>query len=517
MRPNDPADIVIGQNDLARVLINAPQNNAEVPTDSGLFRPSGLIVDSNGDLFVADSGNSRVLRFPSPFEQRLAPGERHRANLVIGQRNASTRVTDASRSTMFYPFGLALTVEGHLVVSDAAHNRVLFFRRPTGGDFTTGMAAEKVVGQPDFFTVTRSAQSNPAPNRMFSPRHIALDTDDRLYVTDSGNSRVLIFDRITTAAIDPPTAFIITGLTSAQGIYVSPLTGEIWIANTRASRAQRFPRFERLTLGARSDFEVASSTPLALAQDSTGNLYIAEAINRVSIYFNGLEIQVAGSYADPPLSPGGIGIVYPKRTGRDFTSETVSLSSLPMPYELADIQVLLNDRPLPLYYVSPRQVSYYLPFDLPSSGTGELQVVRKSVGEILSAGTVNLAQVSPALFVQGGFDQGQVAAINQDGTINSANNPIPRGQILTLYATGLGNVANPPAEGTAPSGPVPAAELLRVLINTGFVDQEVFNTSDSLPGLLVCTRSTSRFLISRCRTMRTQSTWCCRSEVKTAT
>ena len=72
------------------------------------------------------------------------------------------------------------------MVSDAGHSRVLFFRRPTGGDFTTGMAAEKVIGQPDFFTVAAGA----AANRMSSPRHIALDTDDRLYVADAGNSRI---------------------------------------------------------------------------------------------------------------------------------------------------------------------------------------------------------------------------------------------------------------------------------------------------------------------------------------
>ena len=67
--PGDAADIVIGQNDLYRTLANAPQNNADIQTDTGLFRPTGLAVDTNGDLFVADSGNARVLRFASPFQQ----------------------------------------------------------------------------------------------------------------------------------------------------------------------------------------------------------------------------------------------------------------------------------------------------------------------------------------------------------------------------------------------------------------------------------------------------------------
>lgn len=351
IRPNDLADIVIGQNDLNRVLVNAPQNSSEVLTDSGLYHPTGLIVDTNGDLFVADSANGRVLRFASPFEQTIAPGERYRANLVIGQRDANSKVTDPSRSNMAFPFGVGLTVERHLVVSDAVHNRVLFFRRPAGGDFTNGMGAEKVIGQPDFFTVAAGNGSN----RMSSPRHLALDTDDRLYVTDGGNSRVLIFDRVPSAPNDPSTAFTIAGLQNAQGVWVSPLTGEIWIANTRAAVVQRYPRFDRLTLGVRSDYQMASNTPLALTQDSSGALFVAEAVNRAVVFYNGLRTQIAGSYAERPLSPGAIGIVYP-RSGVTFASETKTFDSLPnpipLPKDLADVQVLLNDRALPLYFVS---------------------------------------------------------------------------------------------------------------------------------------------------------------------
>ena len=103
VRPGDAADIVIGQNDLNRTLANAPQNNADIQTDTGLFRPTGLAVDNNGDLFVADSGNARVLRFPSPFQQTLPPGERYRANLVIGQRNATSKITDPSSGISAIP------------------------------------------------------------------------------------------------------------------------------------------------------------------------------------------------------------------------------------------------------------------------------------------------------------------------------------------------------------------------------------------------------------------------------
>jgi uncharacterized protein (TIGR03437 family) len=488
VRPNDPADIVIGQNDLTRTLVNAPQNNANLPTDSGLQLPTGLAVDTNGDLFVADSRNGRVLRFPSPFTQTIPPGERHRANLVLGQRNFNTPVTDASRFNMAYPFGLALTAERHVVVSDAIHNRVLFFRRPAGGDFSNGMAAETVIGQPDFFTIA----AGNAGNRFFSPRHIAVDTDDRLYIADGGNNRVSIFDRVPTASIDPPVAVTIPGLTSPHAVWVSPVTGEIWVANTRANpaRALRFPRFDQLTLGPiRSDFDVVTNTPLALTQDSTGNLFIAEAINRVAIYFGGLRTQIAGSYAERPLTPGGIGIVYPPVNSRaTFSSETRVFNELPnpvpLPKELADVEVLLNDRALPLYFVSPGQINFFIPMDIGNSGTAELQVVRKSAGQILGASMVPLARVAPSLFIQGESDEGSVAATNQDGTINTPANAIARGQILTLYGTGLGFVPDAPPEGTPPSGALPGSEQVLVLIGTRFVDPPDIQYFGLAPGLV---------------------------------
>ncbi|HYP09699.1 MAG TPA: hypothetical protein VER03_25970 [Bryobacteraceae bacterium] len=483
VRPNDPADIVIGQNDLSRTLVNAPFNNPDNRTDSGLFRPTGLAVDTNGDLFVADTGNGRVLRFPNPFEQTIPTGERRRANLVLGQRNFNDWFTDASRVNMAAPFGVALTVERHLVVSDAAHNRVLFFRRPAGGDFTNGMPAERVFGQPDFTTSARATGGN----RMFSPRHIALDTDDRLYVADAGNNRVLIFDRVTTAPNDPPAAFPITGLTGVQSVWVSPLTGEIWVAATRQNQAQRFPRFERLTLGIRTDYDIPIQNPLALTQDQFGNLYAVDATNRVGIFYNGLRSQIAGNYAERAIAPGTWAVVRPRTAGAVFTTETRVFNEIPnpvpLPKELADIEVLINDRPVPLYFVSPQQINYLVPYDFPESGTAEVQVVKKSVGQILGASTVPLSRVAPALFVADASEQGQLAAVNQDGTINTPANAAARGSIISLYGTGMGPVENPPAEGDVAKGASRGLEAIRVLIgDSGFVPAENIQYFGLAPG-----------------------------------
>jgi uncharacterized protein (TIGR03437 family) len=485
VRPGDKADIVIGQSDFNRVMVNAPQNNSDIQTDQGLFRPSGLAVDRNGDLFVADSGNGRVLRFAQPFANVPPAGERYRANLVIGQASAfGPRITDPSSRSMAYPFGLVFTAEGHLLVSDAVHHRVLFFRRPAGGDFTTGMAAEKVIGQPDFFTGTRGTGNN----RLFSPRHISIDTDDRLYVADAGNNRIVMYDRIPGAPNDPVPAFSLPAAGNPQGVFVSTGTGEIWVASTRQNRLSRYPRFELLPITTNPQQNIPSTGPLGLAQDGSGNLYVAEANNRVAIFFNGVTHQLAGSYADRPISPGGIAILYPRARDKQFTTETRSFNELPnplpLPKEIADLQVLLNDQPVPLYFVSPGQINFLVPMNTPTSGRADVQVIKPSTGEIVAAGNIDLAIVSPALFIQGNADQGQIAALNEDNSVNGPGNQAQRGTVIQLFGTGQGFVPNAPADGSLVEGQLPTEDKPRVLIGTRFVDDAMILYSGLAPGLV---------------------------------
>lgn len=483
VRPGDPADLVIGQSDLVRTLVNAPQNSTS-PTETGLFRPSGVAVDANGDLFVTDSGNARVLRFPSPYAQNRVQGQLLRPNLVLGQASFTTRLTDPSARNMGYPYGVALTVEGHLVISDAGHNRMLFFRRPSGGDFTNGMAAEKVIGQPDFFTITRGTAQSSTPN---TPAHVTIDSDNRLFVADSGNNRVLVYDFIVAAQNNPPVAFVLSsGLNGPTGIFASRATGEIWVANTRGNQALRYPRFEQLALSQEPNYRIPSGAPLALTMDAFGNLYVAEAVNRVAIFYNGLSTQMAGNYLDRPLSPGSIAIIYPR--GITFGNSSQAFDQLPnplpLPTALADIQVLVNDKPAPLYFVSPGQINFLVPMDTPESGAVEYQVMQVSTGQILAAGQVAAQAASPALFVQGGAQQGQVAALNEDNTVNGPDNPIQRGRIIQLFGTGQGRVPNAPPDGTPPSGQTSTAQRPRVLINTAFVPDENILYSGLAPSLV---------------------------------
>src|ERR1017187_1886805 len=79
------ADLVIGQRDLYSTGPNGPGRSLS----TGFIYPTGLAVDQ-GDLYVADSGNNRILRFRKPFAALPGQGP----DLCIGQPSFNSRTVN---------------------------------------------------------------------------------------------------------------------------------------------------------------------------------------------------------------------------------------------------------------------------------------------------------------------------------------------------------------------------------------------------------------------------------------
>lgn len=460
------ADIVIGQPDFQHQLVNYPTNDVNKPNQSGLASPTGLYVDPDGNLYVADSSNGRVLRFPKPFDNYV-PGTLQKADLLLGQLSYFTRIPDASARTMASPYGLAQASEQGLLVADAGNNRVLFFPG-TSKTFTSGEAATIVFGQKDF----TSSAAGSGQNQMSAPRHIATDSDDHLYVADAGNGRVLIFDHAPTAVPDATAAIVLTNnLTSPRGVYVSPVTGDIWIADAGSNVAIRFPNFNALAANNfTANTALAEVSPRAITQDQWGNVFIADDANRVVVHVPGMSTLNAANYLFANgLTPGMISALFSQGNLHQFGEKTESSTTIPLARTLSGLQLLFNGAPVPLFFVGTDQINFQVPYGAGTSGTASLQVVEVATGRILGETTVALAPALPGIFTQAANGSGAAVAQNEDGTLNSQSSPAVAGKVITIYGTGQGVVDNPPADGDIPNKAVSSPRPPTIFIGTEFV------------------------------------------------
>jgi sugar lactone lactonase YvrE len=243
-----PADLVIGQNDFLSTGCNQNRTDAggnSLPAPNTLCAPGGVAVDVAGDLWVADSGNFRVLLYNVPFSSGMSSGQS--ASAVLGQQGSFiSRVNNnggVSATSMSSPAGLAVDAGGALYVADPNNNRVLKFNHPGAAQ----TAADVVFGQGGSFTrstcnyrrgctggVCASADS------LCGPTAVAVDAIN-VYIADTVNNRVLQFP---VPVPQIPLAALVVGQTNLSG------------ANC-----------------------VTLCRPQGVALDASGNLYAADAFN----------------------------------------------------------------------------------------------------------------------------------------------------------------------------------------------------------------------------------------------
>ena len=127
-------------------------------------------------------------------------------------------------------------------------------------------------------------------------------------------------------------------------------------------------------------------------------------------------------------------------------------------------QTFFNGVPGPMIYSTQNQISAIAPFSLLAGGAsvgGQTHVYIEVVNGGKMSSILDMAAVgsSAGVFTLDRTGSGQVAAVNQDGSINGVSNPVPRGQIISLYATGLGQTtpAQTDGEDRTAGGTVPAS------------------------------------------------------------
>lgn len=231
------ADSVLGQTNFSR--------NAPSATAGGLASPEGVSVNlSNNAIAVADRDNNRVLVWTVPV---IANGQS--ANFVLGQSNFTSSGFGVSAKNLHTPKGVGFdSSSGYLYVADADNNRVVVW---TASIAANNQSANLVLGQSNMTTSATQAISASALNR---PSGVNISrTSGVVYVTDTGNNRVLIFK--STILTNNQAADLVIGqdnmtsnmsnttqnnLTNPGAVVADTANGRVFVADTGNNRVLVF-------------------------------------------------------------------------------------------------------------------------------------------------------------------------------------------------------------------------------------------------------------------------------------
>ena len=106
-----------------------------------------------------------------------------------------------------------------------------------------------------------------------------------------------------------------------------------------------------------------------------------------------------------------------------------------LPFTLGGTVVTFDGVAAPLLYVSEGQINAIVPYGVAGKVSS---VLRVTAGTVNLSSTIGIGETSPALFTYDGSGVGQLAALNENGTINSPANPAAPGSVVVLYGTGAG-------------------------------------------------------------------------------
>lgn len=182
------------------------------------------------------------------------------------------------------------------------------------------------------------------------------------------------------------------------------------------------------------------------------------------------------SFVFGPVAPGMIISVFGLNLGPiEGVNAEVSQDGF-LPTSLAECRLLFDGKPAPMLFASGEQVNGVAPFSLQGQATTSVQIEYR--GRLSNAVVLPVSLATPAVFET----EGGPAILNQDGTLNSQENPAARGSIVSVYATGAGQTTLPGVDGQLVAGELPLTNL-RVTATMGDIPAEVLYAGGA-PGLV---------------------------------
>ncbi|MFI5185178.1 MAG: NHL repeat-containing protein [Chitinophagales bacterium] len=130
--------------------------------------PSGIAVDVNGNVYVADWANNLI--------RKISPAGK--VTNLAGSGLPGSKDGIGSSASFYLPWGIAVDTANNVYVADSYNNMI---RKINPAGVVTTLAGKKAKG---------SANGIGAEASFFHPAGIALDKQDNVYVADMGNNKI---------------------------------------------------------------------------------------------------------------------------------------------------------------------------------------------------------------------------------------------------------------------------------------------------------------------------------------
>ena len=416
-------------------------------TAGQLGYPYDVEVDSSGNLYIADTATHRVRKVDTAGIITTLAG--------TGTRGYSGDCAAPAAAQIDFPVGVALDGAGNVYIADTYNHRIRKIGPAPGSASGPCAAAEPVPPPPEptvepvgVFELTFAPAAGADPSAPLSQPLTLRAAGDAAEFEVLTSARWIEVSRSSGSASWK--GRLAAGETVTLRVTVNPLglrpgthRGYVYIrSGGRASRV-------RIVL------EVAPPTGPDVTE-SGGVLNAA----RMSAYGE------AGPFGPPalPLTPGSLVVVQ----GVNFLAgERLGAADFPLPTSLGGVRVLFEGLEAPLFAVEPQRIEAQLPRALgrealEAGGATVAQVVVEAGGKSSYPRRFWVGPHGPGVFTASGAGSGQAIVLFAGTTALAAprgagegSRPAQAGDVLEIYATGLGPVYPPVADGEnscAPDG-----------------------------------------------------------------
>jgi len=427
-------------------------------TGAQLNGPLGLAVDAGGNLYIADTQNSRIRKVSAGGTISTVAG-----NGTPGYGGDGSAATAA---LLNFPTAVALDSAGNLYIADLNNNRIRMVS--PGGTITT------VAGNGSSGYVGDGAAAVNA--RLFTPQGVAVDAAGNLYIADTGNWAVRLVTpggTISTIAGNGTAGYAGDGGPAALAHLAGPnaisvdAAGNLYIADGGARVREIVGQTGIIytiagngTTGYSGDgglgVNAQLNAPVAIAVDRSGNLYLADSANNAvrMLQYAGAPLTIGAvangaSNATGAVAPGEVVVIYGSGLGPAALAQFQLGGNGLVPTIVGGTSVLFNGAAGPVLYSSATQVAAIVPFGI-SGASATVTVVYQ--GQSSTAASLKVASTAPAIFTANASGTGPAAALNfPGGAVNDAGHPANAGNVISLYITGAGQT-NPASVDGQPGG-----------------------------------------------------------------